>query len=306
MEKDKITGSGKITREFKLTTFSLKNRNTVFLLIGLLALFGIVAYNTMPMEMFPEVNLPTIFVKTVYPGNPPLDMENLITRPLEKEIHTINGVKELRSNSTQDNSDIFVEFNSDVNIKEALQDVKDAVDQAKSELPNDLDMDPLVMDFDVNEFPIININLYGDYSIDELEDYAEYLEDEIEAISEISKVEIKGLDDREIQINVDPHKLETYEIGFQDIEDAVNFENISISGGDILIDRTTRTIRTIGEFTDVEEMKNIIVKSEDIDIVYLKDVADVVDGFADPLTYARLDRKPVVSLQVIKKAVKTF
>ncbi|MCP5054483.1 MAG: efflux RND transporter permease subunit [bacterium] len=302
MEKDKITGSGKITREFKLTTLSLKNRSTVFLIIILFAVFGIVSYNTMPMEMFPEVNMPNVFVKTVYPGNPPLDMENLITRPLEKEIHTINGIKELKSNSTQDNSDIFIEFNTGMDIKEALQDVKDAVDKAKSELPNDLDMDPIVSDFDFNEFPIININLSGDYSINELKDYAEYLEDEIEAISEISKVEIKGLDDREIQINVDPHKLESYEISFQDVEDAVNFENINISGGDLLIDRTTRSIRTIGEFRNMEEIKGIIIKNENIDIVYLRDVAEVVDGFADPLTYARLDRQPVVSLQVIKKS----
>ena len=154
MEKDKLTGSGKITREFKLTTLSLKNTSTIFLVIFMLALFGIVSYNTMPMEMFPEVNMPNIFVKTVYPGNPPLAMENLITRPLEKEIQSVKGIKEMKSKSTQDNSDIFIEFNTGVVIKQALQDVKDAVDKAKSELPNDLDMDPIVVDFDFNEFPI--------------------------------------------------------------------------------------------------------------------------------------------------------
>lgn len=293
---------GKTVREFKLTTLSLNNRSTIILIALMLAFFGMVAYKTMPMELFPEVNMPNIFVKTVYPGNSPIDMENLITRPLEKEIHTVSGIKELRSVSTQDNSDLFIEFNSDVIIADALQDVKDAVDKAKSELPNDLDMDPLVMDIDFNEFPIININLSGDYSIEELKHYAEYLEDEIEAISQISKVEIKGLNEREIQINVDPHKLETFEIGFKDIEDAVNFENVSISGGDLIVDKTTRSIRTVGEFTDVKEIEDIIVKSEDRNIVYLRDVARVIDGFEDPLTHARLDRQPVVSLQVIKKA----
>ena len=293
---------GKTVREFKLTTLSLNNRSTIILLALLLAFFGMVAYKTMPRELFPEINMPNIFVKTVYPGNSPVDMENLITRPLEKEIHTISGIKELRSVSTQDNSDLFIEFNTDVVIADALQDVKDAVDKARSELPNDLDMDPLVMDFDFNEFPIININLSGDFSIEELKDYAEFLEDEIEAIPQVSKVEIKGLNEREIQINVDPHKLETFKIGFKDIEDAVNFENVSISGGDLIVDKTTRTIRTVGEFTDVREIEDIIVKNEDRNIVYLRDVARVVDGFEDPLTYARLDRQPVVSLQVIKKA----
>lgn len=302
MDKNDTSGK-KVVREFKLTTVALENKSTVFLMTILLAVFGIVAYNTMPIEMFPEINMPNVFVKTVYPGNAPIDMENLITRPLEKEIHPITGIKELRSFSTQDNSDIFIEFNTGVDINVALQDVKDAVDKAKSELPNDLDMDPLVMDFDFNEFPIININLSGDYSINELKDYAEYLEDEIEGIPEISKVEIKGLNEREIQINVDPHKLETFELSFGDIENAVNFENMSISGGDLVIDKTSRSIRTIGEFTDIEEIENIIVKREETDeIVYLRDVAEVKDDFEDPLTYARLDRQPVVSLQVVKKA----
>lgn len=302
MDKNDTSGK-KVVREFKLTTWALENKSTVFLMTILLAVFGIVAYNTMPMELFPEINMPNIFVKTVYPGNAPIDMENLITRPLEKEIHPITGIKELRSVSTQDNSDIFIEFNTGVDINVALQDVKDAVDKAKSELPNDLDMDPLVMDFDFNEFPIININLSGDYSINELKDYAEYLEDEIEGIPEISKVEIKGLNEREIKINVDPHKLEAFELTFGDIENAVSFENMSISGGDLVVDKTSRSIRTLGEFTRIEEIENIIVKREEADeIVYLRDVAEVKDDFEDPLTYARLDRQPVVSLQVVKKA----
>jgi len=297
------TSGKKVVREFKMTTWALENKSTVFLMTILLAVFGIVAYNTMPMELFPEINMPNIFVKTVYPGNAPIDMENLITRPLEKEIHPITGIKELRSVSTQDNSDIFIEFNTNIDIDSALQDVKDAVDKAKSELPDDLNMDPLVMDFDFNEFPIININLSGDYSINELKDYAEYLEDEIESIPEISKVEIKGLNEREIQINVDPYKLETFQLTFGDIENAVNSENMSISGGDLVVDKTNRSIRTIGEFDSIEEIENIIIKREEADeIVYLRDVAEVKDDFEDPLTYARLDRQPVVSLQVIKKA----
>ncbi len=300
MEKDEI--SGNVVREFKLTTLSLKNRNTVILLTLLLALFGMIAYNTMPMESFPEVNMPQVFVKTVYPGNAPVDMENLITRPLEKELHSVKGIKELRSNSTQDNSNITVEFNTGVEISDALQDVKDAVDKAKSELPNDLDMDPMVMDFDINEMPIININLSGDYSLTELKEFAEYLEDEIEAFPEISKVNIKGLNEREIQVHVDPHKLETLELSFKDIEDAVAFENISIAGGDLIVDKTTRSIRTSGEFTNLEEIEDIIIKNEKGNIVYLRDVAEIRDGYEDPLTFARLDRKPVVSLDVLKRA----
>lgn len=302
MEKNDLSEK-KLVREFSLTTLALQNRNTVFLLIGLLIIFGLMAYRTMPMELFPQVNLPYVFVNTVYAGNSPVDIENLVTRPLEKEINTINGIKQLRSVSAQDNSNIFIEFNSDVKIEKALQDVKDAVDKGKSELPNDLRVDPMVIELDFNEFPIINVNLSGDFSLSELKEHAEYLKDEIENIPEISKVQISGLNERQIQINVDPLKMEAFKMSFNDIENAVSAENTNSGGGDLVVDKTTRSIRTEGEFKRIEEIAGIIVKQEDgKDIAYLRDVAEVTDGFEDPLNYARLNRQPVVSLQVIKKA----
>ncbi len=297
MEQEK-----KIQREFKLTTLALKNRNTIFLLTGVIILFGLFSYRSLPKELFPEIVLPTILVRTIYPGNPPLDIENLITRPVEKEVETVKGIKEIRSTSTQDASLIFVEFNTDVDIKIALQDVKDAVDKAKSELPNDLLQDPLVEDIDFSEFPIININLSGDYSIEELKGYAEYLEERIESVAEISKVEIRGVDEREIKVNVDLLKLEAYELTFDDIEFAIAQENVSISGGEIKLGDTRRSVRTIGEFKNISELENIIVKREGQVVVYLKDLADVVDAYEEAKTFTRLDEQSVVSVQVIKKS----
>lgn len=300
MSKARKTDS--IIREFKITSLALKNRNTIFLLTLVIAVFGIITYNKLPKELFPELVIPTVLVQTPYPGNSPLDIENLITRPIEKEIETVYGIKELTSNSIQDASLVIVEFNTTVNIDDALQDVKDAVDKAKSDLPNDLVTDPMVMDIDVSEFPIININLSGDFSIEELKGYAEYLEDRIETIPEISKVNIKGIDEKEIKINVDLHRLEAYELSFYDIENAIITENISISGGEIRLGETRRSIRTIGEFTTVGEIEEIIVKQDNQNIVYLKDVANVIDGYAEPTNFARLDKAPVVSLQVVKKS----
>ena len=181
-----------VIREFKLTTFSLKNKNTVYLILMIIMAFGYFAYVFLPKVLFPDVNMPTVFIQTTYFGNPPEDIENLVTRPIEKEVKSIKGLSELRSTSAQDASLIFVEFNSNVDIDKALQDTKDAVDKAKSNLPTDLTYDPVVMDFDFSEFPIININLSGDYSILELKKYAEFLEDEFETIPEVSKAEIKG------------------------------------------------------------------------------------------------------------------
>ncbi len=289
-------------REFKLTTAALKNRNTVFLLTAIIIFFGLFSYRNLPKELFPEIVLPTVLVQTAYPGNPPLDIENLITRPIEKEIESVTGVKDISSTSAQDASLIFVEFNTDVNIKTALQDVKDAVDKAKSELPNDLPFDPLVQDIDFSEFPIININLSGDYSIEELKGFAELLEERIESISEISKVEIRGVDEREIKVDVDLMKLESYELTFDDIEFAIAQENVSISGGEIRLGNTRRSVRTVGEFRNIDELKNIIIKREADVVVYLRDVADVSDGYEEAKTFTRLDNQSVVSVQVIKKS----
>ncbi|MCF8298357.1 MAG: efflux RND transporter permease subunit [Saprospiraceae bacterium] len=288
-------------KEFKLSTLALKNKNTVYMLAFMLIIFGMRSYVNLPKELMPDIALPYVMVQTIYPGNPPVDIENLITRPIEKEVETIKGIKQISSTSSEDFSMIVIEFNSDVDIKDALQDVKDAVDKTKSDLPNDLPSDPIVADIDFTEFPIQNINLYGDYSIDELKKYAEILEEEIETISEVSKVNIQGINEKEVKINVDQHKLESFELTFHDIENAVVQENVSISGGEIKLKKTRRSIRTIGEFVNAKEMENIIVKTENNNIVYLRDVAEVIDGYEDPSTITRLNGKPVVSVQVVKK-----
>lgn len=293
--------NSKSTRNFKLSTLSLNNSISVFILSALLILFGVYSYKTMPKESFPEIVFPLIYVQTTYPGNTPADIENLITRPLEKEIKSVDGIKDLNSESVQDASIINVEFNIDVDTERALQDVKDAVDRAKSELPTDLENDPLVMDIDLSRIPILNINLSGDYSIDQLVDYAEYLQDEIEELSEISEATITGDKEKEVQVNVDLPKLKTNKLSFNDIEQAIAGENINIGAGDILLGDTRRSIRTDAEFESIDEIRNIIIKHENNNIVYLKDVADVDFTYKEVESLARLDGKQVVSLNVIKK-----
>ncbi len=291
----------KIKREFKLTSIALKNKNTIFLLSLLLVAFGWYSYRTMPKELFPDVYFPTIVVQTIYPGNPPLDMENLVTRPLEKELDGVKGLKKMTSTSSQDISAIFVEFNTNISVEEALREVKDAIDNAKGELPDDMPNDPTASDIDFSEFPVLTINLSGDFSINELKQYAEYIEDEVEDINEVSRVDIKGLMDREVSIKVDLPKIESNKISLNDIESAIANENLSISGGELRINGTMRAVRVIGEFTNMEQIENVIIKSEKGNIVFLKDVAEVEYGYADAKSFARLDRKPVVSLQVVKK-----
>ncbi|MBI1285983.1 MAG: AcrB/AcrD/AcrF family protein [Flavobacteriales bacterium] len=289
-------------KEFGLSTLSLNNSTSILILTILIVVGGLLAYSTMPKELFPEVVMPQIYVRTVYPGNSPVDIENLITRPIENEIKPLKGINELTSTSVQDNSIIIVEFTTDVDVDDALQDVKDAVDKAKNELPTDLDMDPMVMDVNMSEMPVMNINLSGDYSLDDLKDYAELLQDRMETISELSSVDIRGALEREININVDVNKMEQVEVSFNDIESAIGYENMTISGGDILMDGTRRTIRVSGEYRDMDQIMNTIVKAEFGNIIYLRDIAMVEDGYKDRNSYARLGGDPVVSLDIVKKS----
>jgi multidrug efflux pump subunit AcrB len=291
-----------ITREFGLSSLSIKNRTSVIILTFIIVFMGLYSYVTIPKESFPDVVIPTIYIGTPYPGNSPIDMENLITRPIEKELKSISGIKDITSTSVQDYSTIIVEFNPEEDIAKALQDVKDAVDKAKSELPTDLDTDPNVMDVDITELPILYVNISGDYSINELKTFAEYLEDEIEKLSEISKCEIKGALDREIRIDADIHKMEAVEVSFQDISDAIAAENVTLSGGNILANEFRRSLRVDGEFKTVDEINDVIVKDEDLRIVYVKDVATVSDSYEERTSYSRSNRLPVVTVDVVKRS----
>lgn len=290
-----------IIREFGLSSFSVDNKTTVYVLTFIIVVFGLFTYITIPKESFPEVVIPTIYVGTPYPGNPPIDIENLITRPIEKEIQSISGVKEIQSTSVQDYSTIVVEFNPEVEIPKALQDVKDAVDRAERELPTDMKEDPMVMDIDLTEMPIMFVNLSGNYSVSELKTFAEYLEEEVEKLSEISKAEIRGAREREIRVDVDIHKLEAMEISFSDISEAIAAENVTLSGGSILSGDFRRTLRIDGEFKSVEEIEEVIIKDEDQKIVYVRDVATVTDSFEERKSYARNRLEPVVTLDVVKR-----
>ena len=288
-------------RDFKLTAWALNNKNTIYLAIVALLLFGYISYVTMPKEMFPEVNYPTVFVQTIYPGNSATDIENLITKPLEKELKTLKNVNKLKSTSAQDMSMIFIELNPDVDVDDALPDIKDLVDRAKKDLPDDLKQDPQVIELDMSQLPIVTINLSGDYNQDELKEYADYLQDEIEKIPEVSKVNVSGISSKEVQVNLDLHKMKEMNISFQSVENALKFENITMSAGDIDMGDNVRSVRIVGEFKNIDEIKNIVIKSENQKTVYLKDVAEVLDTYKDPDSYTRLGKNPVVSLQIVKK-----
>ncbi|MEQ8324941.1 MAG: efflux RND transporter permease subunit [Vicingaceae bacterium] len=305
MENNKTENKKGLLKDFGLTNASLNNKTTVFVLLFIITLGGLVSYLSMPRESFPEVVIPQIYVGTAYPGNSPLDVEKLISRPLEKEINTITGIDKLTSTSVQGFSTILVEFDFDVTPEEALRKVKDKVDIAMSDgdFPTDLPADPNIFEMNLSEMtPIMNINLSGDFSIDQLEDYAEYLEDEIEALPEITEVDIRGVQKKEMKIMVDLYKMQNNEISLGDIAMAINNENATISAGDILSDNYRRTVRIVGEYKNAEEIENTIIKNEKFNVVYLRDIAEVSFEDKEKESYAREYTKPVVMVDVKKRA----
>lgn len=302
MVKEKEANIQNISRKFKPTYLALKNKTTVYIFTALLVFFGLYSYIQMPRESMPEIVIPNIFIQTLYPGNSPIDIENLITRPIEKELKGLKGVKKVSSASYQDVSTIVVEFNTNVTIKQALQDTKDRVDKAKSELPNDLPSDPLVLDLDLSEFPIMNINISGDFSMRNLKEYAEILQEEFESLKEISEANIRGVEEREIQINVDPYKLDAVGLTFEDIALAVQLENITMGAGEFTADQTRRVIRTVADYQNIAQISNTIIKINNGKPVYIRDVATVVDDYKEKSTIARLNDNPVVTLSITKKS----
>ena len=288
--------------EFKLTNLSVANRTTIYIFTGILVIFGFMQYDATPKERFPEIVFPYFMVSTVHPGTSPADMENLITRRIEKHLKGIDGIKHINSNSIQDFSSIFIEFELTADEMQAYLDVRQAVDDARGELPSNLFSEPEVSRIDLSEIPILFINLSGDLGLVKLKKIAEDLQDEIESLEEITRADIVGALDREIQINVDLYKMQAADLSFYTIQNAIASENLTISGGQIDTDGIRRNLRVIGEFRNIDQIKNIQLKQG----IYLREIAEVVDGYADRGSYSRLSRQDVVTINVIKKSGKNL
>ena len=284
------------------TNWSVENRTAIYIFAFLITLGGLFVYNNLPKEQFPDIKIPQVYINTVYVGTAPADIENTINKQIEKQLKSLSGVKRIKSNALQDVSVILVEFTPDVKTEDALQRVRDAIDKAKPDLPQKLDAGPTAQDVNFSEFPIMNINLAGNFSLKQLKEYAEDLQDAIEAMPEIRRVDIVGALDREIQINVDLPRMQSLGLAFSDIQQAVQGENINISGGNLDVDGVRRTVRVKGEFTDISQLRELQIRTATGATVRLGDVAEVQDSFEEQQSFARLDNKSVVTLNVIKRA----
>lgn len=291
-------------KQFKPTSWAITNKTTIYLMILFVSMIGIYQFLTLPKEQFPDIVIPTIFVQTTYVGNSPKDIENLVTRPIEKQLKGITGAKinKITSTSLQDFSAITVEYTTDVKTEVALQKTKDAVDKAKKDLPTDLTTEPNVQEISFSEQPIMFVNISGDYNMISLKKFADDAKDKLEELSQLTRVDIVGAPEREFQINVDNYKMQSANVTFDDIANAVQRENADISGGLLDVGNMKRTLQVKGQFKTAYDIEKIIVRNTGGAPIYLKDIANIKDTVKNSESYARLNGKNVVTLNIIKRA----
>ena len=301
-----MTTNKKTDKEFKLASWAIANSSTMYVTIFLILLLGISAYFNMPREDFPEIKETKIYISTLFPGNTAEDIEKLITDPLEDQLKSLRGIVEITSTSQEDYSMIIVEFDDDMDVNNAKQMVKDKLDteKASEDWPtfNGAKVDPNAFDLTMSEeIPFLNINISGDYPLQQLKEYAEYLQDEIENLDEVKQADIRGVQDREVEVAVDIYKMMAMQVSFDDVINTIARGNVTSSAGNLIASGQRRTIRILGEIEDPSELENFVVKAEN-GSVYLGDIAEVSFKEEERTTYARESQKRVVMLDVKKRS----
>ncbi|MFH1215214.1 MAG: efflux RND transporter permease subunit [Pseudomonadota bacterium] len=281
---------------------AVKKSVTVLVLSVLIIVFGTYCYMVLPRESDPDISIPNVFVSTDYRGVSPTDIETSITIEIEKKLKGIDGLKKIQSVSSEGLSSINVEFVTGTDIDQAMQDVKDKVDEAKNELPKDLENDPSVFEVNFSELPIVVFSLSGTCGLPCLKAIADDLEDAIEAIPGVLAVDVTGGLEREIRVEVFPEKLAYYGLDITTFQRVVPSENQNTSGGAIRMGDGRFQLRVPGEFKTPEEIYGLVIGSHDGEPVYLKDVARVVDGFKEETSRSRLDGRAAVNLAVRKRS----
>jgi multidrug efflux pump subunit AcrB len=288
-------------KEFRATSFAVEHRTSVVVLLVIIALMGTFSYSTTPKEAFPELAIPIIAVNTLYPGVSPADVESQITRVIEDDLSTISDITQLTSTSVEGYSSVVAEFDTSVDLSEALQKVREKVDLSKPDLPQDAE-EPSIVEFNFSEIPIMQVNLAGEYGLVRLKEIGEELEDRLEQIPTVLRADLRGGLEREVKVDVDLAKLQFYGLALGDVIEAIQNENVNIPGGAIDVGDTKYLVRVDGEFEDPSVIEDLVVLTRNGRPVYIRDVAAVDFGFAERESYARMDGNAVVTLDVVKRS----
>ena len=284
-----------------ITDFSLRNRTAVFALCVLIVIVGVRTYISLPKESSPSITIPIIVVTIPYFGVAPNDLESLVTKKVESKLDEIRQVKELRSTTSEGVVSIEVEFEANIDIESALQRVREKVNQAKAEIPNDVE-EPIITEINFSDFPIMLLNLSGDYGLLRLKKVAEDLQDEIEKIDGILSVDLSGALEREVKVDVDPVRLRSYNLALSDVIETIQEENLTIPGGSIDGGSVSYTVRVPGEFKDPAIVGDLVITSIGGRPVYIRDLAEVSFGIKERETISRQDGAECLSLSISKRS----
>jgi len=278
----------------------IRNWRVIIILLCILPLIsGSMAFLSMPKEFQPDVSIPISIVLVPYPGTPPEQVEELISNKVEDKLSGLDGVDYVRSTSEQGMASIIVNFNIGEDIDEKIRDVRTAVDDVESDLPEDI-MDPIVLELNFTNMPILVLSFSGDNYV-ELTNTAEKLKTGIEGIPDVLNCDVVGGREREFHVDLDPAQLEKYHLTLNAIVGLIKSENLEMPGGSITIGDKNYSTSINGKLNDVYDLQNITIKGLNNNVIKLSDVAQIVDGYKKQESYSRLDAKPAITLSVQKK-----
>lgn len=287
----------------KLYELSIKKPVAVIMAVCIAVVLGLYSMRMLDTELMPDISLPYAIVYTSYSGVAPSEIESLVTKTMEGAVSSVSGVKGIQSRSSEGTSLVIVEFNSGTDIDVAAQDLKDKVDIYKMMLPDGCD-DPMIMKIDMNSMPVamFSFSIKGQ----DLTQTKKYVDDELsktlESIDGVASVNVTGGNEREIQVVLDTNKMFGYNMSISQLVSAIATENNNISGGSVDGMGKTLSVRTVGKFDSIKDIENVPITTSTGQVVFLKDIANVVDGVTEDSTYARLNGSESLSISIQKQS----
>ena len=266
--------------------------------------FGLYAWLVLPRELTPEISVYSAQITTMYPGAAPETVEKLVTAPIESEIESVNKIDYILSTSSEGRSIITVQFEelSDREFDKQFQNLRAAVDRV-TDLPTEILEEPDVVEMDISSgFPMLTVAIGGRISEEQMREIAENLRDEIRDINNIAAVRIAGVREREIWVEVDPNRLEAYDLPISEVANAVRSHNLNLPAGTLEIGVSEYLVRTMGEYQNVQQIEETIIRAEPTGApLRVRDVARVSDTYEKPRTLSRINGAPSISLTIQKK-----
>lgn len=285
----------------KLSKVSIQRPVTTVMVVFIVILLGIVSIGRLPVDLLPSFELPYALVMTSYNGAGPQEIESLITKPLESMVGTVSNLKNITSTSSNGSSMIFVEFNDGTDMDVAMLNMREKIDMIKDFLPEDAE-DPLVMALDPNMMPVMEIGVSGNEDLVKLKQIVDdEITGKIERIEGVASVSVTGGKAKEIRITLLPDKLKGYNIVPSTVAQSIAAENLNLPAGEVKQGTSTLTLRAVGEFNSIEEIRNLPITTPG-GVIYLRDIAEVEEVFKEMTSYAYINGQSSISLSIQKQS----